>query len=288
MKTKDDIRAQVQDAYRQAISRSTSCCGDAPPTDYAQAIGYATDETAAAGVEAAGASMGCGNPLAFSEVQAGETVLDLGSGAGFDLLIAAEKVGPDGQVIGVDMTPEMIATAQANIAASGHRNIEIRSGIIENLPVDNASVDWVISNCVINLSPEKKQVFAEICRVLKPGGRFSISDIVVSNFPEQLRDHQALYNSCIAGAISEEEYLAGLQAAGMEEVRVNKRVEFPSELISAIDIKDLVGVIDSGSCGCGSAENQQDLAQLAKELNVSIQSLNFIGRKPYDRNEPGR
>jgi SAM-dependent methyltransferase len=280
MKTEDDVRSQVQEAYGQAISRVTSCCGDASPGNYSGTIGYTADEATAVGEEVAGASMGCGNPLAFSEVQEGETVLDLGSGAGFDLLIAAEKVGLEGRVIGVDMTPEMIATAEANIAASGHRNIEIRQGVIENLPVENESVDWVISNCVINLSPEKQKVFDEISRVLKPSGRFSISDIVVSNFPEHLRDHRVLYNSCIAGAISEEEYLAGLQTAGLVEVGVNKRVEFTSELITAIDIKDYVGVDPSEGCGCAPVETQQDLAQLARELQGRIQSLNFIGYKP--------
>ena len=280
MKAEDDIRSQVEEAYRQAISCSPGCCGDAPPVDYAHTIGYTADETATAGSEVAGSSMGCGNPLAFSEVREGETVLDLGSGAGFDLLIAAEKVGPEGRIIGIDMTPEMITTAQANIAASGHRNIEVRQGIIENLPVADASVDWVISNCVINLSPEKKKVFEEIYRVLKPGGRFSISDIVVANFPEYLRNHRALYNSCIAGAISETEYLAGLEAAGLTEVRVENRVEFSSEMLTAIDIEDLAVLDASCSCGCAPAETQLDLAQLARELEGQIQSLNFIGRKP--------
>lgn len=281
MKTKEEIRTQVKDAYGRAISKSGGCCGDAPESDYARAIGYSPEETAASGESVADTSMGCGNPLAFSGVQAGETVLDLGSGAGLDLLIAAEKVGPSGQVIGVDMTDEMIARARANIAASPHRNIEIRRGIIEELPVEDGSVDWVISNCVINLSPEKEKIFAEIYRVLKPGGRFSISDLVVSDLPDALRDDPIVYNSCIAGAISEEEYLAGLEAAGLGDLDVNKRYAFTAQLLDSADVQAALGAAGSESC-CAStpAAEDLDLQQLAVELDGKVQSLNFVGRKP--------
>ncbi len=279
MKTKEEIRTQVKDAYGRAITKSTGCCGPAPDDTYARTIGYAPEEvTDAAG--AAGASMGCGNPLAFSGVRTGETVLDLGSGAGMDLLIAAEKVGPDGRVIGVDMTPEMIATARKNIAASPHRNIEVRQGIIEELPVEDGSMDWVISNCVINLSPGKEKVFTEIYRVLKPGGRFSISDIVVSELPDTLRDSPFLYNSCIAGAISEEEYLAGLDAAGLVEVKVSGRFEFSATLLSSTEIQDLFGQAGTGCCGTEPINAYPDIERLTQELDGKVQSLNFVGRKP--------
>ena len=279
MKTTEEIRTQVKDAYGRAITKSTGCCGPAPDDAYARTIGYAPEEVTRS-AEAAGASMGCGNPLAFSGVRTGETVLDLGSGAGMDLLIAAEKVGPDGRVIGVDMTPEMIARARANIAASPHRNIELRQGIIEELPVEDGSMDWVISNCVINLSPGKEKVFAEIYRVLKPGGRFSISDIVVSDLPDTLRDNPFLYNSCIAGAISEEDYLAGLEAAGMVGIQVNERFEFPTTLLNSTEPGDLFDQTGTECCGSEPTSTSLDIEKLAQELQGRVQSLNFVGRKP--------
>jgi len=279
MKTTEEVRAQVKDAYGRAITKSIGCCGPATDDTYARTIGYAPEEVTGA-AKAAGASMGCGNPLAFSGVRNGETVLDLGSGAGMDLLVAAEKVGPDGRVIGVDMTPEMIAGARANVAASPHRNIDIRQGIIEELPVEDGSVDWVISNCVINLSPGKGKVFAEIYRVLKPGGRFSISDIVVSDLPDTLRDNPFLYNSCIAGAISEEEYLAGLEAAGMVDLEVNKRFEFSTTLLNSTELGDLFDQAGTECCASPSAAEGLNLQQLAEELDGKVQSLNFVGRKP--------
>jgi len=280
MKTKEEIRTQVKDAYGRAISKSAGCCGDTPDSANARAIGYSPEETAASGESVADTSMGCGNPLAFSEVRAGETVLDLGSGAGLDLLVAAEKVGPSGQVIGVDMTDEMIARARANIDASPHLNIEIRRGIIEDLPVEDGSVDWVISNCVINLSPEKEKVFREIYRVLKPGGRFSISDIVVSDLPDALRDDPVVYNSCIAGAISEEDYLAGLRAAGLVDLEVNKRFEFPTTLLNSTELGDLFNQTGTECCASPSAAEGLNLQPLAEELDGKVQSLNFVGRKP--------
>ncbi|UCH62410.1 MAG: arsenite methyltransferase [Fidelibacterota bacterium] len=281
MKSTEEVHTQVKDAYGRAISKSTGCCcGDTPDSANARAIGYSPEETAAAGEGVAGTTMGCGNPLAFSGVQAGETVLDLGSGAGLDLLIAAEKVGPTGRVIGVDMTTEMIARARANIAASPHRNIEIRQGIIEDLPVEDGSVDWVISNCVINLSPEKGKVFAEIYRVLKPEGRFSISDIVVSELPDTLRENPILYNSCVAGAISEEDYLAGLQAAGLADLGVNERFAFSTQLLDSADVQTILGSTGSECCASASPTEGMDLQQLARELDGKVQSLNFVGRKP--------
>lgn len=148
-------------------------------------------------------SFGCGDPLSFAAIKQGETVLDLGCGAGLDLLIAAEKVGPEGRIIGVDMTDEMLVKAQNNIDASEYRNIEVRKGIIETLPIEDASVDWIISNCVINLSPEKERVFAEVNRVLKPGGKMLVSDMVAEKLPLWVRLSQTLTAACAGGAISE-------------------------------------------------------------------------------------
>jgi SAM-dependent methyltransferase len=227
----------VSDAYTRAVtspSASGCCSGGAPKGTLAKIAGYAGDDLAELPADAVKNSFGCGNPLAFSDVRPGDVVLDLGSGAGIDLLIAAKKVGPTGRVIGVDMTDAMIAKARANIAAAGLPNVEVRKGLIEDLPVESASVDWVISNCVINLSPDKPRVFAEIARVLKPGGRMRVSDIMVEDVPDAVRKSQALYGCCVAGAISEAEYLAGLRAAGLVDVEVRERIIYDAAQLRAL------------------------------------------------------
>lgn len=233
-----DIREEVSRAYAEAVCCPTDgCC--APKGVAAQTAGYSPEELANLPQDAVMNSFGCGNPLAFSQVQPGQTVLDLGSGAGIDLLIAAERVGPTGRVIGVDMTDEMLARARKNCAA--FPQIEVRKGYIEELPVEDASVDWVISNCVINLSPDKPRVFAEIARVLRPGGRMLVSDIVVEGLPEELRGNVALYSSCVAGAISEEDYLAGLKAAGLADATVQDRVVYSGDQLVAFVRSELPG-----------------------------------------------
>ncbi len=231
----DARRDLVREAYTRAIKGVDSgCCGGASPeATLAEAAAgcCATDYDAKdteAHPEAAGASFGCGNPLAMADVRLGETVLDLGAGAGFDLLVAADRVGPSGQVIGVDMTEAMIEVAQRNVARAGVADrVDVREGLIESLPVDDASVDHVISNCVINLSPDKPAVFAEIARVLKPGGRFSVADVVAEDLSDELRASVEAFTGCIAGAIGEQEYLEGLRAAGLEDVKVVDRVRYP-------------------------------------------------------------
>jgi SAM-dependent methyltransferase len=185
-------------------------------------------------------SFGCGDPLLFSNVSVGSTVLDLGSGAGFDLIAAAERVGPEGTVIGVDMTDEMVEASRVNVAAAGYDNVEVRKGLIEDLPVESSSVDWVISNCVINLSPEKDLVFAEIARVLKPGGRFSISDICASNLPDWIRSSATAYDGCIAGAVSEKAYVHGLRRAGFKEIMIDSRVVYDEGHLRAL-AEELLG-----------------------------------------------
>ncbi|RLE25834.1 MAG: hypothetical protein DRJ65_06890, partial [Acidobacteria bacterium] len=220
---KNGVRAQVSKAYANAVTLSVkqggnACCSNTLPVGIAaQTAGYSDDETGEYS-EAAQSSFGCGNPLAFAGVKEGQTVLDLGSGAGFDLLLASRIVGPEGRVIGVDMTDEMIEVARDNIKQAGADNVEVRKGVIEDLPVEDESVDWVISNCVINLSPQKGSVFSEIARVLKPGGRFSVSDIVAQDLPDDIRRLATAYSACIGGAISEEQYLAGLTSAGLDSL----------------------------------------------------------------------
>jgi len=220
-----DVRKQVEKAYAKRIgTREESCCGPSCGDN---------------GYQAEAVSFGCGNPLAFADVEPGQTVLDLGSGAGPDLIAAARQVGPEGRVIGVDMTDEMIERARENVARLGIANIEVRKGFIEELPVEDGTVDWVISNCVINLSPDKPAVFREIARVLRPGGRFSISDIVVEDLPEALRRSAEAYSACIGGAISEAEYLAGLEAAGLAGVGVTERLVYEADQLKAIVASDL-------------------------------------------------
>ena len=242
MTQQDEIRKQVSQAYTQALQRAkqggSGCCGPSacvePAGSAARTAGYGTE--LAAHTEAGQSSFGCGNPLALAGVERGQTVLDLGSGAGLDLLIAAEKAGPTGRVIGVDMTDDMLAEARANAARAGYDNVELRKGLIEDLPVESGTIDWVISNCVVNLSPQKPLVFAEIERVLRPGGRFSISDIVADELPPAILENPAAYAACIAGAISEADYVAGLEAAGLVDVQVSERLVYDADQLS-----DLVG-----------------------------------------------
>ncbi len=184
----------------------SSCCGDSSPVDLSKSLGYSEDDVQAA--PNANLGLGCGNPTAFAELKPGDIVLDLGSGAGFDCFLAAQKVGSSGKVIGVDMTPEMVEKAQANARQYGYSNIEFRHGDIEALPVEDSSVDVIISNCVINLAPDKEKVFREAFRVLKPEGRMYISDMVLlEDLPEYLKNDNDLLAGCVAGAVLKEEYL---------------------------------------------------------------------------------
>lgn len=264
------IREEVKKTYAEAISRKCpSCCGNFEGTCCsvkAKDIGYSEDELNNLLTDSNISTFGCGNPLAYSEVREGDVVLDLGPGAGLDLLIAARKVGPSGQIIGVDMTEEMINKAEENIKAAGVKNVEVRKGLIENLPVESSSVDWVISNCVINLSPEKEKVFSEISRVLKPGGRMIVSDMVGENIPEWLRENKNLYSACISGVVSEKEYLSGLRKAGLEKVKVSERIVYNSD--------ELESLIKS------SLEISKDIKQIIRESDIKVASVKISAYKP--------
>lgn len=270
----EDIRREVSEAYAERLARVTTqaCCGGgAAPEDAVVTLGgYSGEERASLPEGAAGSSFGCGNPLALAGLRPGDVVVDLGSGAGVDLLLAARRVGPSGRAIGVDMTDAMIARARENLRAAGVTNAEVRKGVIEDLPVESASVDWIISNCVINLSPEKPRVFREIARVLKPGGQLLVSDIVAHDLPSELRAIPWFYASCVGGAIGEDEYLAGLRAAGLVDVAVRDRLVYDAEQIAAFA---------SEACGCG-AEGQRLPPGIERTLAGKVWSAKVYARKP--------
>jgi arsenite methyltransferase len=222
MNGNDDVRDVVREKYGEIAEGRRSGCGcgcDCGP-DVLLTLGYTAEQKAAL-PEGADLGLGCGNPLAHAAVRPGETVLDLGSGAGVDCFLAARETGPGGRVVGVDMTPAMLAKARANAARGGYANVEFRLGEIEHLPVADGSVDCIISNCVVNLSPDKPQVFREALRALRPGGRMLLSDLVLTRpLAEEMRQDVALYVGCVAGAAMKDEYLGMIRDAGFADVEV--------------------------------------------------------------------
>ena len=233
----EDIHKQVRSAYGQVARQGgcgcgTGCCGTGRSVESVSlGIGYSEEDLEQA-PEGANLGLGCGNPVALASLREGEVVLDLGSGAGFDSFLAAERVGPTGRVIGVDMTAEMLDKARENAKKSGRANVEFRLGEIEHLPVADSSVDVILSNCVINLSPDKAEVFAEAFRVLRPGGRLMVSDIVLTApLPAPLAESALLYSSCVAGALLKTEYLGHIVGAGFTEIAVQGETVFPPDLI---------------------------------------------------------
>ncbi len=270
--TEKTIKDEIRDNYGTIARTGGSCCGPAaslcgcsPASDASRKVGYSDDDLSAA-PDGANLGLGCGNPVAIALLRTGETVLDLGSGGGFDAFLAAKKVGPTGRVIGVDMTPEMIERATANAKAGGYSNVEFRLGEIENLPVDDNSVDVIISNCVINLSPDKSRVFAEALRVLKPGGRFMVSDTVMTRpIPEAIQKSVAAYIGCISGALMKEEYLSTLRAAGFVEAGIVKESPLKdSPLDFASTIRDLGFPID---------KKPEELAEISAVFVESMSSI---------------
>jgi SAM-dependent methyltransferase len=230
---KDRIRKYVRKRYAgiakeggSCCAPSASCCAESAAEAMSRKIGYSEEELKAV-PQGANLGLGCGNPIALASLKEGETVLDLGSGAGFDCFLAARAVGPKGRVIGVDMTPEMVEKARENARKGGTGNVEFRLGEIEHLPAADSSVDAVISNCVINLSPAKDKVFAEAYRVLKPGGRVMISDLVLTReLPGPVAGSLAAYAGCISGAVRKDAYLRLLEAAGFRKVRIVEETAF--------------------------------------------------------------
>lgn len=223
------IKAAVRERYAGFVSNNQSCCGPASscgcategdPGAASLGLGYGAQDLAAV-PEGANLGLGCGNPVALASLKPGETVLDLGSGAGFDAFLASKRVGPTGRVIGVDMTPQMIERATALAITHGYANVEFRLGDIEALPLADASVDVIISNCVVNLTTDKVRTFREAYRVLKPGGRLMVSDLVLERpLPEAIRQDMDVYGACVAGALLKADYLKAIEAAGFISLAV--------------------------------------------------------------------
>jgi arsenite methyltransferase len=273
-----DIKEIVKEGYAKIAKQGSSCCVPANSccgsTDRTQPmstrIGYSQEELKTV-PEGANLGLGCGNPVALASLKKGDTVLDLGSGAGFDCFLASNKVGKDGKVIGVDMTPEMVKKARENATRGHYKNVEFRLGEVEKLPVPDSLVDVIISNCVINLSPNKGKVFQEAFRVLKPGGRLMISDIVLlKELPDPIKQSIEAYIGCVAGAIMKDEYLQKIEVAGFQDVRVIEETTFPIDLM--LNDQTAKAII----------ENLKLPSEKVKELAGSIASIKVYGIKPTE------
>jgi arsenite methyltransferase len=270
----DDVKRTVRENYGEIARRNAEGQDEGIVTRAnREAVGYAGDDLEAV-PEGANMGLGCGNPTALADLTPGETVLDLGSGGGFDCFLSANAVGPEGHVIGVDMTEEMIAAARANAERGGYTNVEFRLGEIESLPVADACVDVIISNCVINLVPDKHQAFAEAYRVLKPGGRLHVSDIVFDGeIPADLLQSVAAYVNCVAGAVRKDEYLATMASVGLTDVTVHVERD-ARELLNGCCVPE--DKDEGGCCCCGS----DDLPQMPEVPAGLVKSITVSARKP--------
>lgn len=224
----DEIRTSVREHYADIARKASSCCGPSAcdcNSNYPDQLANAVPE------DIANFSLGCGDPITIASLKSGETVVDLGSGGGLDCFLAAQRVGENGHVIGVDMTPEMLAKARSNATKLGMTNVEFREGFIEHLPVADGEADVVISNCVINLSPDKSQVFRDVYRALRSGGRISVSDIVTNGeLPVAVQKSMEAWGACVAGALDVKDYIGGLQAAGFIDIKVEPKGKFDAGL----------------------------------------------------------
>ena len=312
-RTAEEIKEEVRRAYGQAARRfveapaQASCCGPATqtsPDDSAEAAEAATETSCCGPSENAkevesigaarlysegelgdmpesvtGAAMGCGNPTAIASLKPGEVVLDLGSGGGIDCFLAAKKVGPTGKVIGLDMTPDMIKLARRNAKKVGATNVDFRYGEMEEMPIPDASIDVIISNCVINLSPDKDAVFAEASRVLRPGGRMSVSDIVTNGeLPKVIGSTVMSWAGCVAGALDERVYLDKMRAAGLTDVEVTQRVYINADSFAdSPEIKEALAQMDP----------PVSVDWLRSQFDHKIASVTVTARKPEEPCCPG-
>jgi arsenite methyltransferase len=271
-----EVKKNVRERYGRVAREEKSCCNtggsrccDVTPNarEVSRDIGYSEEDIDNV-PEGANLGLGCGNPIALASLKEGETVLDLGSGAGFDCFLAANKVGAKGRVIGVDMTPDMVDKARENARQGGYSNVEFRLGEIENLPVADGTADVIISNCVINLAPDKKRVFREAYRALKRGGRVMVSDIVLSKeLPENIKNSIEAYVGCVAGASLENDYLEAIRSAGFNDVRIVGEAIFDfKDIVSSPEAQDIANSLDIST-------------EKAIELGGSIKSIKVSARK---------
>ena len=271
-----EIRKAVRDGYGKIAKNSGSCClpgascgcGGTSVETISQGVGYTPEEMQTV-PEGANLGLGCGNPVALASLKKGEMVVDLGSGAGFDAFLAARAVGKSGRVIGVDMTPEMVDKARGNARKGDYVNVEFRLGEIENLPVADRTADVIISNCVINLSPDKERVFREAFRVLKPGGRLMVSDIVLLNrLSAALKESIEAYVGCVAGAVMKEDYLRAIREAGFADIKIVGETTFPiSDLLDHPAVRERFGRADH-------------LEEQVEEISSSVASIKVQAAKP--------
>ncbi|MCD4806784.1 MAG: arsenite methyltransferase [Methanococcoides sp.] len=275
----NEIKKMVKQGYSEVARKGSSCCSTKSPCcslsgvaeKISKNIGYSEKELDEI-PEGANLGLGCGNPTALASLKLGETVLDLGSGAGFDCFLAAARVGKEGRVIGVDMTPEMIEKARENASNGGYTNVEFKLGDIEEIPVADASIDVVISNCVINLVPSKDKVFREIFRILKNGGRFIISDMVLLKaIPAKIKTSAEAYIGCISGAILKKDYLDTIRNSGFEDVEIMEETNYPFELIVEMVSPDEMTAI---------LKDLELSMEEAKEMAESVISIEVRGIKP--------
>ncbi|MGB3860503.1 MAG: arsenite methyltransferase [Candidatus Aminicenantaceae bacterium] len=275
----EKIKEFVKNRYANFARKGSSCCEPSPSccgdTDMAstisQKIGY-SDEELKSIPDGANLGLGCGNPIALASLKEGETVLDLGAGAGFDCFLAANQVGEKGKVIGIDMTPEMIEKARENAKKGNYTNVEFKLGEIEDLPIADESADIIISNCVINLSPDKPKVFEEAFRVLKPGGRLMVSDIVLlKELPDFIKESIDAYVSCVSGALLKEDYIAVIKNAGFQDVGIIDETSFPADYINTDPIVESI------------KEYISVTPEKIKEVARSVVSIKVSGNKPIQQ-----
>jgi arsenite methyltransferase len=283
----EEILDSVRSKYG-AVAESTLSSKDAGIKAVAEAFGYSAEELTSIPAEA-NMGLSCGNPTATAHLRQGEVVVDLGSGGGLDVFLAAKMVGPEGRAIGIDMTPAMIERARANAEAGGYTNVEFHQSTIDNIPLPDASVDCVISNCVLNLAPDKPAVFREIARILKPGGRLAVSDIALkAELPEAIAKSMAAYVGCIGGAIGINDYRSGLVAAGFQRVEI---VDSGADLNAYAKVENQPGccspTMDEGSCctpavGLQSATLHEELSDLLSkyDVNAAAASVKVYAIKP--------
>jgi len=263
----EEVRRAVRERYSKLATQDVSCCGPSSSTSCGCGKLYPNAEILSLPQDAISVSAGCGNPTAIASLKPGMTVVDLGSGGGIDVFLAAKKVGPQGKVYGIDATPEMIYRARTTAKESGYENVEFRLGEIEHMPLDSNVADVVISNCVINLAPDKGRVFEEAFRVLRPGGKLAVSDIVLlKDLPESIRNNLRAWSECVSGAISEEEYLGAIERAGFEKIKVEDRVIYTHD--------DLVSHLNDSIGDASSKLKGVDLSQIIGSYRISARKPN--------------